>query len=46
VYLNPRDIPQDDLDDSMLGRMINEARMFYRMELEGIEKMNSGMDNE
>ncbi len=32
VCLNPKDIPPDDLDDEILGRMIKEAGMFYRME--------------
>jgi len=31
VCLNPKDIPPDDLDDGILGRMIKEAGMFYRM---------------
>ena len=34
MYLNPKDIPPDDLDDVILGRMIKEAGMFYKMELE------------
>ena len=34
VCLNPKDIPHDDLDDVILGRMIKEAGMFYKMELE------------
>ena len=34
VWLNPKDIPPDDLDDVILGRMVKEAGMFYRMELE------------
>jgi len=34
VCLNPEDIPPDDLDDVILGRMIKEAGMFYKMELE------------
>ncbi|SVC04062.1 uncharacterized protein METZ01_LOCUS256916 [marine metagenome] len=34
VYLNPKDIPPDDLDDVTLGRMVKEAGMFYKMELE------------
>ena len=34
VCRNPKDIPPDDLDDEILGRMIKEAGMFYRMELE------------
>ena len=34
VCLNPKDIPPDDLDDVILGRMIKEAGMFYKMELE------------
>ena len=33
VCLNPKDIPPDDLDDVILGRMIKEAGMFYKMEL-------------
>ena len=33
VCLNPKDIPPDDLDDVILGRMIKEARTFYMMEL-------------
>ena len=34
VCLNPKDIPPDDLDDVMLGRMVKEAGMFHKMELE------------
>ncbi|MBC8284600.1 MAG: hypothetical protein H8E32_12360 [Nitrospinae bacterium] len=34
VCLNPKDIPPDDLDDVILGRMIKEAGVFYKMELE------------
>ena len=34
VCLNPKDIPPDDLDDVILGRMIKEAWMFYKMGLE------------
>jgi len=34
LSLNPKDIPPDDLDDVILGRMIKEAGMFYRMALE------------
>ena len=37
VCLNPKDIPPDDLDDVILGRMVKEAGMFYKMELEGKE---------
>ena len=33
VCLNPKDIPPDDLDDVILGRMIKEAGVFYQMEL-------------
>ena len=32
--LNPKDIPPDDLDDVILGRMIKEAGVFYKMELD------------
>ena len=35
VCLNPKDIPPDDLDDVILGRMIEEAGVFYKMELGG-----------
>ena len=34
VCLNPKDLPPDDLDDGILGRMIKEAGMFFKMELE------------
>ena len=34
VCLNPKDIPPDDLDDVILSRMVNEAGVFYKMELE------------
>jgi len=37
VCLNPKDIPPDDLDDQILGRMIKEAGMFYKMELGRME---------
>ena len=33
VCLNPKDIPPDDMDDVMLGRMVEEAGMFYKMKL-------------
>jgi len=33
VCLNPKDIPPDDLDDMIRGRMIKEAGMFYKMAL-------------
>ena len=33
VCLNPSQIPPDDMDDVILGRMIEEAGMFYGMEL-------------
>ena len=38
VCLNPKDIPPDGMDDVILGRMIEEAGMFYGMELEGKDK--------
>jgi len=41
--LNPKDIPPDDLDDGILGRMIKEAGMFYKMEL-GVEIKNSTLN--
>jgi hypothetical protein len=34
VCLNLKDIPPNDLDDKILGRMIKEVGMFYKMELE------------
>ena len=34
VCLNPKNIPPDDLDDVILGRMIKEAGMVYKMALE------------
>ena len=37
VCLNPKDIPPDDLDDVILGRMVKEAGMFYRMGLERVK---------
>ena len=37
VCLNPKDIPPDDLDDVILGRMVKKAGMFYRMELERVK---------
>jgi len=41
VSLNPKDIPPDDLDEQILGRMIKEAGMFYKMELERVSKVSS-----
>jgi len=38
VCLNPRDIPPDVLDDEILDKMIVEAGMFYKMDLEGKDK--------
>ena len=35
IGLNPKDIPPDDLGDVILNRMIEEAGMFYKMELGG-----------
>jgi len=37
LCLNPKDILPDDLDDVILGRMIKEAGMFYKMELERLK---------
>jgi hypothetical protein len=34
VCLNPKDIPPDDLDDVILGRMIKEAGVYFKMALE------------
>ena len=34
VCLNPKDIPPDDMDDVILGKMVKEAGVFYKMELE------------
>ena len=30
VCLNPKDMPPDDLDDVTLGRMMEEAIVYYR----------------
>jgi len=38
LCLNPSQIPPDDLDDVILGRMIKEAGMFYKMGLERKDK--------
>ena len=38
VCLNPKDIPPDNLDDVILGRMIKAAGMFYKMGLERKDK--------
>ena len=32
--VNPKDIPPDDLDDKILGRMIKAAGMLYKVELD------------
>ena len=34
VCLNPKVIPPDDMDDVILCRMVKEAGMFYKMELD------------
>ena len=34
VCVNPEAIPPDDVDDVILARMIKEAEMQYRMEME------------
>ena len=34
LCLNPSQIPPDDMDDVIPGKMVKEAGMFYRMELE------------
>ena len=44
MCLNPKAIPPDDLDDVILGRMIKEAGMFYKMELDRMNGVNSGVD--
>ena len=38
VCLNPSQIPPDDLDDEILGKMIEEAGMVYKVELERLRK--------
>ena len=38
VCLNPSQIPPDDMDDVILGKMVKEAGVFYKMELEGKDK--------
>ena len=42
VCLNPKDIPPDDLDEVILGRMIKEAGMFYQKQVDWV----SGKDKE
>ena len=37
MCLNPSQIPPDDMDDVILGRMIEEAGMFYKMALERVK---------
>lgn len=37
LCLNPSQIPPDDLDYVILGRMIKEAGVFYQMELERLK---------
>jgi len=32
VCLNPKDIPPDDLDDEILGKMFRETGMIYKRE--------------
>ena len=34
VCINPKAIPPDDVDDVILARMVKEAEMFYRMEMD------------
>ena len=34
VCLNPKVIPPDDMDDEILGKMIKEAGILYKMEEE------------
>ena len=34
LCLNPSQIPPDDMDDVILGKMVKEAGMFYKVELE------------
>ena len=33
VCLNPKDIPPDEFEDVILGRIIKEAGMFYKLEI-------------
>jgi hypothetical protein len=40
VCLNPKDIPPDDMDDVILGRMIKEAGVFYKIEKRAREYFN------
>jgi len=34
VCLNLKDMPPDDLDDVILGRIVKDAGVFYKMELD------------
>ena len=33
ICANPKDIPPDDLDDEILGKMVKEADAMYRWQL-------------
>ncbi len=37
VCLNPMEIPPDDLDELILAKMVREAGMFYKMELDRVK---------
>ena len=37
LCLNPSQIPPDDMDDVILGKMVKEAGMFYKVELERVK---------
>ena len=38
VCANPKDIPPDDLDDEILGRMVKEADAMYRWQLKVLKR--------
>jgi hypothetical protein len=42
-YLNPKDIPPDDLDDVILGKIIKETGIWYRRELESQSIYNQAL---
>jgi len=37
VCLNTEGIPPDDLDDMIMGKMIQEAGVFYKMEFDRVK---------
>jgi hypothetical protein len=38
ICANPKDIPSDDLDDEILGKMVKEADAIYRWQLKVLKR--------